>query len=88
MVTANVHEAKTNLSKLLDAAERGEEVIITRRGSGANRFVLKPIDSPDTSGIFGALRGKVKYSPDYNDADAEITSMFEKAFDRPTEGRR
>jgi prevent-host-death family protein len=36
----NVHQAKTQLSKLLDAAKRGEEVVITRRGHGVNRFRL------------------------------------------------
>ncbi len=30
MITVKVHEAKTNLSKLLAAVERGEEVIIKR----------------------------------------------------------
>ncbi len=29
---ASVHEAKTNLSKLIEAAERGERVVITRHG--------------------------------------------------------
>lgn len=28
----NIHEAKTQLSKLIDAAERGEDVIIARNG--------------------------------------------------------
>ncbi|MDQ6754764.1 MAG: type II toxin-antitoxin system prevent-host-death family antitoxin [Actinomycetota bacterium] len=79
MVTANVHQAKTNLSRLLDAAERGEEVVITRRGPGANRFVLKPEALPSTAGLFGALRGKIRFSSDYDDADAEIAGMFEQA---------
>ena len=33
MPTVNIHEAKTNLSKLLQAVERGEEVIIARAGT-------------------------------------------------------
>jgi prevent-host-death family protein len=32
MTTVNVHEAKTHLSRLLEAVERGEEVIIARAG--------------------------------------------------------
>ncbi|HEV7167250.1 MAG TPA: type II toxin-antitoxin system prevent-host-death family antitoxin [Micrococcaceae bacterium] len=86
MVTANVHQAKTNLSKLLDAAERGEEVVITRRGSGANRFVLKPADRLSTRRLFGALQGKVQFSPDYDAADAEIAGMFDSAVGRSAEG--
>lgn len=79
MATANVHEAKTNLSKLLDAAERGEQVVITRRGSGVNRFVLIPMPVPDRPALFGALRGQIRYSDDYDQADAEITEMFDEA---------
>lgn len=77
MSTANVHEAKTNLSKLLDAAERGEQVYITRRGSGVNRFALVPAPITSRSELFGALRGQIVYSDDYDSADGEITEMFE-----------
>ena len=79
MSTANVHEAKTNLSKLLDAAERGEDVFITRRGGGVNRFALVPAPVPARSALFGALRGKIRYAADYDRADAEIVAMFDEA---------
>ena len=36
---ASVHEAKTNLSKLIEAAERGERVVITRHGVPAAELV-------------------------------------------------
>lgn len=77
MNTANVHEAKTNLSKLLDAAERGEKVFITRRGGGVNRFELVPAPLKPRSEIFGVLRGQIVYAADYADADAEIADMFD-----------
>ena len=32
MQTVNIHEAKTHLSRLLEAVERGEEVVIARAG--------------------------------------------------------
>lgn len=79
MNTANVHEAKTNLSKLLDAAERGEQVIITRRGPGINRFALVPVPPRSRATLFGALRGQIRYSDDYDRADTEITEMFDAA---------
>ncbi len=79
MTTANVHEAKTNLSKLLDAVERGEEVFITRRGSGINRFALVPAPRTARAELFGALRGQVVYAEDYDSADAEIIDMFDQA---------
>jgi prevent-host-death family protein len=76
-----VHEAKTQLSKLLDAAERGEEVVITRRGSGVTRFLLVPAPVPDRAAIFGALRDEIPDDIDYETADAELLAMFEESLD-------
>ena len=39
MKTLNVHEAKTHLSALIDAVQRGEEVVILRYGKPAARLV-------------------------------------------------
>ena len=50
----DVHYAKTNLSKLLEQAESGEEVFITRRGQ---KFQLQVVMKPKPK--FGTLRGKV-----------------------------
>jgi prevent-host-death family protein len=36
---ASVHEAKTNLSKLLEAVERGERVVITKYGKPAAELI-------------------------------------------------
>ena len=74
---ANVHEAKSQLSKLLDAVERGEEVVITRRGDGVNRFLIIAEPQRDWSSVLGALKGNIQYSDDYDDADAEIVADFE-----------
>lgn len=39
MATVNVHQAKTQLSRLLAQAEAGEEVVIARRGEPVARLV-------------------------------------------------
>jgi len=39
MITVNVHQAKTQLSKLLAQVERGEEVTIARAGTPVARLV-------------------------------------------------
>lgn len=39
MATYNVHEAKSNLSRLLEQVERGEEVVIARHGKPVARLV-------------------------------------------------
>lgn len=77
MEMANVHQAKTHLSRLLDATERGDEVFITRRGSGINRFSLVPVPTTNRLQLFGALRGQIHYADDYDSADAEILEMFD-----------
>lgn len=58
MTTHNVAEAKTHLSRLLDAALAGEEVILARAGTplvrlvpvtapGSRRLGFLPLDTPD-----------------------------------------
>lgn len=79
MHTANVHEAKTHLSRLLDAVERGEEVIITRRGPGINRFAVVPAPAPARDAMFGALRGQIRYADDFDESDAEVRRHFDDA---------
>ncbi|MEZ5190788.1 MAG: type II toxin-antitoxin system prevent-host-death family antitoxin [Schumannella sp.] len=74
-----VHEAKTQLSRLLDAAERGEEVVITRRGRGVNRFLLVPAPRANRTGVIGALRDEIPDDIDYDAADAEVLAMFEES---------
>ena len=56
MVTVNVHEAKTNLSRLLAQVEAGDEVVIARNGKPVAKLVSAERTGkrqPD------ALRGKI-----------------------------
>ena len=57
MVTVNVHEAKTNLSRLLAQVEAGEDVVIARNGKPVARLVLV---RKQGSREFGAWKGRVK----------------------------
>ena len=70
----NIHEAKTNLSKLLEAVERGEEVVIARAGKPVARLV-----QPDAAGQrpTGLLKGKAWMSDDFDKQDDGIVRMFE-----------
>lgn len=57
MVTVNVHEAKTHLSRLLAEAEAGEDVVIARNGKPVAKLVpYAPKGKPQ----FGTLKGKIK----------------------------
>lgn len=64
MSTVNIHEAKTHLSRLVDAAVRGEEVVIAR----ANRPLVKlvPIEEAVPPRRLGTAAGEVKISADFD----------------------
>ena len=91
MIIANIHSAKTNLSKLIEQAEAGEEVVIARNGKPTVRLtpISDVVDIPRRSdGLpawMGALRGKIHISPDFEDYDAEIANAFEESEIFPTE---
>lgn len=57
---ASVHEAKTNLSKLIDAAERGERVVITRHGVP----VAEVVPARKKRVVFGNLKDEIGEIPD------------------------
>jgi prevent-host-death family protein len=52
-----IHEAKTQLSKLIAAVERGEEVIIARRDKPVVKMVAADPEPPDRKGALGSLKG-------------------------------
>ncbi len=57
MTVVNVHEAKTQLSRLLAHVEAGEEVVIARRGQPVARLVRC---QPGGNRQFGAMKGKIR----------------------------
>ena len=74
-VTANIHEAKTTLSKLIERALAGEEVIIAKAGKPLVH--LTPIaEAPavDRAAIFGSMRGKMNLQPGWeaSEFDADM----------------
>lgn len=80
MMIVNVHQAKSQLSKLLDAVERGEDVIITRRGNGVGRYRIALAPIPDRSKMFGALKGKISYPDGEAAADLEMEEIWDEYF--------
>lgn len=57
----SVHAAKTQLSKLIDAALRGEEVVIAK----GNKPVVRLVAMPQSGFKFGVLAGQVGDAPDF-----------------------
>jgi prevent-host-death family protein len=56
-MVVNVHEAKTNLSRLLEQAHAGEEVVIAKNGKPYARLCPLAAPQPRQPGL---LRGKVE----------------------------
>jgi prevent-host-death family protein len=65
MDTVNLHEAKTNLSDLVDRAARGEEIIIAKAGRPMARLV--PLARRTAPRPLGLLAGKVRVGTDFDE---------------------
>jgi prevent-host-death family protein len=74
MEIANIHEAKTQLSKLVERALEGEEVIIARAGKPAVRLV--PIRESDKPRRGGQWKGRVRIAEDFDDLPEDIARSF------------
>ncbi|MEM8722000.1 MAG: type II toxin-antitoxin system prevent-host-death family antitoxin [Cyanobacteria bacterium P01_G01_bin.39] len=77
MKQINIHEAKTNLSKLLEKVESGEEIIIANRGvpkAILSKYIPQANSTSDSP--LGRYAGQIKISDDFNHEDDEINQLF------------
>lgn len=82
MLTVNMHNAKTNLSRLVEALVSGteREVTIARNGKPAVRMVAVEAERPKRR--LGLARGKFEFDDEASNAlDAEVQKLFEKSAD-------
>ncbi|MDH3403183.1 MAG: type II toxin-antitoxin system Phd/YefM family antitoxin [Acidobacteriota bacterium] len=71
----NVHDAKTHLSRLLDRAAAGEEIVIARYGRPVARLVpLAPAAEPRRLGLYA---GQIRLRKDFERLPAELLAAFE-----------
>lgn len=76
MKQINIHQAKTELSKLVERAEAGEEIVIARAGKPAAKLV--PLHKRARARRLGLLDGKFKIPDDFNaPLPASILRTFE-----------
>jgi prevent-host-death family protein len=75
----NIHEAKTNLSRLIESAVKGEEFIIARAGKPLVKVVpLTAIEKPPRR--LGTLAGQFLVPDDFDELGwAAIDAMFNDA---------
>ncbi|MCG8337507.1 MAG: type II toxin-antitoxin system prevent-host-death family antitoxin [Proteobacteria bacterium] len=69
----NVSEAKAKLSKLVDMAYNGEEVIIAKNNLPLVKLVSH---KPKAKRKLGILKGKIEIPDDFLEEDDEINAMF------------
>lgn len=74
MKEVNLHFAKTHLSRLVDEALAGEEVVIARSGQPVVR--LSPVDRSGEERIFGLDEGKIEIAEDFDAPDPELEALF------------
>ncbi len=95
MKTVNVHEAKTHLSRLLERAHEGEEIIIAKSGKPYAR--LMPLSGRQPKRQAGTLKGHVEitetfFEPIPSDWRSEVTDRVfldtQRCFGEPRTRRR
>ena len=64
MKVINIHKAKTNLSRIAEEVAAGEEIIVAK--AGKPKMKLVPIVHDKKKIKFGALKGKIKISDDFD----------------------
>jgi prevent-host-death family protein len=75
--TVNLYDAKTHLSKLVDRAAAGEEIVIAKAGKPKARLV--PYEPPRKKRVFGQNLLGITYIAD--DFDAPLPPAIQKYFD-------
>jgi prevent-host-death family protein len=78
MQTYNIHDAKTQLSKLVDMAAKGESFVIAKAGKPMVKVIA--LDAPESAQMkrFGFMAGQIKAPSDFNTMGAsEIQDVFE-----------
>jgi len=68
----NIYDAKTNLSKLLQDVERGEEILIGRAGEPIARLSPYRLEKRE----LGFARGQIWIADDFDDTPEEIIEEF------------
>jgi prevent-host-death family protein len=75
MITVNIHEAKTHLSRLIERAAKGEPVLIAKAGKPLVRMTA--IEAPETPRRLGFMAGEIAVPDDFDRmGQAEVEALF------------
>ncbi|WP_050465659.1 type II toxin-antitoxin system Phd/YefM family antitoxin [Herbaspirillum autotrophicum] len=77
MLTVNIHEAKTHLSKLIDQASKGESFIIAKAGKPLVKVMALNAPGPEQLKRLGFMSGQVSVPDDFDQiGTTEIEHLF------------
>jgi prevent-host-death family protein len=79
--TLNLYQAKTQLSKLVERAAAGEEIVIAKAGKPMARLV--PLQRPAKPRKPGFLKGKIWMADDFDEWPEDILASFEADIEPP-----
>ncbi len=87
MLTINIHEAKTHLSRFVEKAAAGEEIIIAKAGKPIAKLV--PLHDAPSARSLGIFQGKLNVPEDFDAAlPEEVLLQFQNADIEPPPGNR
>lgn len=80
VVKVNIYEAKTQLSKLVERAAKGEDIVIAKNGEPV-AVLVAPEKVAKRTREFGFLKGKFRMPTDeqWAESDEEVRKLFEKS---------
>ena len=77
MAAYGMHEAKTHLSRLVNEAAAGEDVVIQRNGKPVARLV--PVEEKPANGLMsiaGIYKGQIHIADDFDELPDDIAEAF------------
>lgn len=74
MQIVNVHEAKTNLSKLIARVLEGEDIVIAKAGKPVAKIV--EFKKSPQQRVMGQFKGEIWMSEDFDKEDEELNALF------------
>jgi prevent-host-death family protein len=78
MQTYNIHDAKTQLSRLVEQAAKGESFVIAKAGKPMVKVIALDAPEPSQQKRFGFMAGQIQVPDDFNTMGAvEIQEQFE-----------
>ena len=75
METVNIHDAKSQLSALINKVLNGEKIIIARN----NQPVVELVALKKQKRVAGQLKGKIKIIGTWEESDVAVNELFDKS---------